>query len=161
MELIGEPFSLRASALSKETVASALAFSTVWIERKWLSLGLSHITTLETCPKEAQIEASILFSPSRLEERKDEPVFRICFFPTRYHLACFLYLNLENDWYPALWVKRTGWKNNMVKSHASLFGFHFWTFNLGDNRPILEPVFVVEGRSTTVLTLRPKIFKRP
>ena len=39
----------------------------------------------------------------------------------------------------------------MVKSHASLFGLKFWTFNLGDNRPTLKPGFGVEGRS--ILTL--------
>ena len=39
----------------------------------------------------------------------------------------------------------------MVESHASLFGLKFWTFNFGDNRPTLEPVFRVEGRSTTIL----------
>ena len=42
----------------------------------------------------------------------------------------------------------------MVESQASLFGLKFWTFNLDDNLLILEPVFGVEGRSTTVLTLR-------
>ena len=41
----------------------------------------------------------------------------------------------------------------MIESHAPLFGLNIWTFNLGDNRPILEAVFGVEGRSTTVLTL--------
>ena len=40
----------------------------------------------------------------------------------------------------------------------SLFELKFWTFNLGDNRPTLEPVFGVEGRSTTVLTLRHMVF---
>ena len=44
-------------------------------------------------------------------------------------------------------------KNDMVESHASLLGLKFCTFNLGDNRPILEPVFGVEGRSTTVFTI--------
>ena len=52
----------------------------------------------------------------------------------------------------------------MVKSHA-------WTFNFGDNRPhrvrnlvpnsvnrpTLEPVFGVEGRSTTILNLRERV----
>ena len=44
-------------------------------------------------------------------------------------------------------------KNHMVESHASLFGLKFWTFNLGDNQSTLEPVFGVEGRSITDLTL--------
>ena len=42
-------------------------------------------------------------------------------------------------------------KNHMAESHVSLFGLKFWTFNLGDNQPTLEPVFGVEGRSTTIL----------
>ena len=36
---------------------------------------------------------------------------------------------------------------------GSLFGLKFWTFNLGDNRPNLEPVFGVEGRSIHLLVL--------
>ena len=48
----------------------------------------------------------------------------------------------------------------MIESHASLFGLKFWTFILGDNRPTLEPVFGVGGRSTTVLTLRIQQMKR-
>ena len=47
----------------------------------------------------------------------------------------------------------------MIESQA-LFGLKFWTFNLGDNWPILEPVFGVEGRSTTVLTLSPSRQKK-
>ena len=48
-------------------------------------------------------------------------------------------------------------KNHIVESHASLCGLKFWTFNLGDNRPTLELVFGVEGRSTTILTLFPEL----
>ena len=74
---------------------------------------------------------------------KEKPVFG----------AFFLTLSILFDTYPAYELKSWG-KNHAIESHASLFGLTFWTFNLGDNRPILEPVFGVEGRSTTVLTLR-------
>ena len=98
-----------------------------WIEKKRLSLAWSHITTLETGPKEDQTVACVLFSSSppllfllwarsRSEKSKEKPVFRTCFFPTRYHLAWLV---------SCLWVKRTGWKTIWWKAMCLCLSYSY------------------------------------
>ena len=58
---------------------------------------------------------------------------------------------------PCLFSSSLVWRKSHLKgwgkSHASLFGLKFWTFNLEDNGPTLEPIFGVEGRSIHLIIL--------
>ena len=47
--------------------------------------------------------------------------------------------------------------SELVSCHSFLFGFKFWSFNFGDYRPTLKPVFGVQGRSIHLIPLRVNI----
>ena len=96
------------------------------IERKRLSLAWSHVTTLETLPKEVR---TCIVSPSPFPTfrilnpfpLKEKSVFRACFFPTE-----LLSDSTNLAWQEScLCVKRAGWKIIWWKATRLCLGLNF------------------------------------